>query len=350
MFLIKNKKQKVPKSIITEKAVIFETVKNTSIPHFINETGLIAARNKIALYSEVQGVLNIKSKDFKTGTFYKKGETILSINTGEDFAKLLSSKSSLNNMLLAILPNIKIEFSAEYKKWEDFLQTSQKTEEPLPQLPETKGTQEKNFMTATNFYVQYYNVKSIEARLAKYNIRAPFDGTVTEALVNQGSLLRPGQKLGEFINAHNFELEVAVKSQYIHLIKTGKSVTLNNLEHTKSWQGKIVRVNGKIDQTTQTIRVFIAVKASDLYEGMYVEANLTLPAEPLAIEVNRKLLVDKNKLFAVKDSILFLVEVTPVFFNEKTVVVKNLQDGTKIISESVPGAYEGMKVKIKKQK
>ena len=63
--------------------------------------------------------------------------------------------------------------------------------------------------------------------------------------------------------------------------------------------------------------------------------------------MNRKLLVEKNKLFYVKNSTLHLVEVTLVHFNEKTVIVKGLKEGTKLISKPILGAYEGMKVKIK---
>ena len=55
---------------------------------------------------------------------------------------------------------------------------------------------------------------------------------------------------------------------------------------------------------------------------------------------------ENNKIFAVTDSSLYIEQINPVFFNDKTVIVKGLKDGTKIISKPLPGAFEGMKVKI----
>jgi len=40
------------------------------------------------------------------------------------------------------------------------------------------------------------------------------------------------------------------------------------------------------------------------------------------------------------------VEVSPIFFNEKTVIVQGLENGQKLVSKAVPGAYAGMEVKI----
>ena len=36
----------------------------------------------------------------------------------------------------------------------------------------------------------------------------------------------------------------------------------------------------------------------------------------------------------------------PVYYTDKTAIVKGLQDGTEILSRPLPGAYEGMLVKV----
>jgi len=40
------------------------------------------------------------------------------------------------------------------------------------------------------------------------------------------------------------------------------------------------------------------------------------------------------------------VEVDPLHFNQKSVIVGGLKDGDTIISKIVPGAYDGMEVTI----
>jgi hypothetical protein len=48
----------------------------------------------------------------------------------------------------------------------------------------------------------------------------------------------------------------------------------------------------------------------------------------------------------VRDSILEVIDVKPVYFSEKQVVVKGVPEGTRIVSKPVPGAYAGMLVKV----
>ena len=42
----------------------------------------------------------------------------------------------------------------------------------------------------------------MEATLDKYTIKAPFNVVVTQSNINPGTLVRNGQKLGEFINTY----------------------------------------------------------------------------------------------------------------------------------------------------
>ena len=69
-----------------------------------------------------------------------------------------------------------------------------------------------------------------------------------------------------------------------------------------------------------------------------------------AIEISRSLLLDEEKIFVVKDSILDIIDVNAVYFSDAKVVLKNIPDGTIILSKPVPGAYAGMMVKTLKNK
>ena len=165
-------------------------------------------------------------------------------------------------------------------------------------------------------------------------------------MVNPGSLIRSGQKLGEFINPKVYEMEVAVNAKYIDLLQKGNSVKVTSRDTNQSWDGKIARVNGRVDQTSQTVKAYIQVAGKDLKEGIYLEAHLVAKAEENAFEMARKLLVNNESVYVFKDSIIDLVKVNPVYFTDKTVVIKGLEDGTPVLSRAVPGAYPGMKVSI----
>ena len=345
MTFIKNKKKKPSQAEKVNKTVFVQTVKNKTIPLIITTSGNLKAKNKINLFSEVQGVLKISSKDYKPGTNYRKGETILKINSDEYFTNLQSLKSNLYNALSAIMSDIRLDFPSEYEKWQTYLRGID-FDKPIAKIPATNSEKEKLFISGRKIYTNYFQVKNLEERLRKYTIRAPYNGILTEALVTPGSLVRQGQKLGEFIDPNVFELEVSINTEFSHLLQKGNSVELMNIEKSKKWQGKVVRVNSKVDQSSQTIKVYIQLRGKELREGMYLEASLVAKSETNAFEVARNLLVNNTNLYIVQDSVLDIVEINPVYFNSETVVVKGLTDGSKLLSKPVPGAYKGMKVEI----
>jgi len=130
------------------------------------------------------------------------------------------------------------------------------------------------------------------------------------------------------------------------LIKVGRSINLHNLEKTKNWKGKVTRVNGRVDQASQTIGVFIQVSGKDLKEGMYLEADLEAKEVADTYEIDRKLLLENQTVYVIENGELMNADVSPVFFKENSVVVKGLIDGTQILAKPIPGAYAGMKVKV----
>ncbi len=338
----KKGKRKAPKII---KTVFVETVQNKDVPIIITANGNLVAKNKIELFSEVQGILKPLSKDFKAGTTYRKGEVILKINSEEHYANLQAQKSNLFNSITSIMPDIRLDYPEEYDKWQKYL-VSFDFNKTTPTLPQTNSEKEKFFISGRNIYTTYYNVRNMEVRLNKYTIRAPYNGILTETFVNPGTLVRQGQKLGEFINPKVYEMEIAISATYRDLLQKGKKVELHNLENTQSWIGKVIRVNGKIDQASQTIKVFIQINSEDLKEGMYLEADLLAKSEKDAYEITRKVLVNNNSVYIVNDTVLKLVPVQPVYFKDQTVIIKGLADGSKTLSRIVPGAYDGMLVKI----
>jgi membrane fusion protein (multidrug efflux system) len=148
------------------------------------------------------------------------------------------------------------------------------------------------------------------------------------------------------VSIKDFELEVDVNQEYLDILKVGEPVLLTDLAGEREWEGKVRRINGRLNQATQSVKVFIGVSGEELIEGMYMEANIAARSEQNAIEIQRSLLQNENQLFAVEDGQLVIKEVLPVYYTDRTVVIKGLKDGTQILSRPVPGAYNGMLVKI----
>ncbi len=338
----KKKKRPTPSKVV--KTVFTDTVQNTTVQIVIPANGSLKAKRRIELYAEVQGIFKPSQKLFRPGQNYVKGERLISIDASEYYASVQASKSNLYNAIAAIMPDLRLDFPDIFQKWQNYL-SSFDLNKTTPKLPEMTSEKENYFITGRGIVSSYYNVKNLEQRLSKFTISVPFSGILTQALVTEGSLIRNGQKLGEFIDPSVYEMEVALGKAYASLLKVGESVVLKSIDNSENYLGKISRVNGSIDAATQTIAAYIEVIDKNLKEGLYLEANLNAKKETNAIEVNRSLVQEGNQIFVVRDSILDLIEVKPVYFSDTKVVLKNVPNGTVIVSKPIPGAYAGMLVK-----
>ncbi|MGL1888562.1 MAG: HlyD family efflux transporter periplasmic adaptor subunit [Reichenbachiella sp.] len=339
----KNNRPPVPETIAT---VYTETVKNISQPINIHESGRLMAKRRAAIFAEVQGIMEVSDKEFKSGVAYKKGQTMIKIRSNDSYANLLAQKSVLQNLVTSILPDMRLDYPEAYPKWNAYVSDFDINQVVAP-LPKVSSDKEKYFITGKNIYTTYYNTKNLEIVQSKFRIRAPFNGILTEATVNPGTVIRQGQKLGDYIDPSVYELEVAISQSMISSLTVGKSVIVKSPTNLDvKWSGKVARINGKIDATTQTVQVFIEVRGKELKEGLYLEAQIAGQEINGVYEVDRKLLIQGKSLFSVLDGKLELLPIDIVHKTKKTVVVAGLLDGTQLVSKIVPGGYQGMNVQI----
>ncbi|MEM6766387.1 MAG: HlyD family efflux transporter periplasmic adaptor subunit [Bacteroidota bacterium] len=325
------------------KMVKVRQVENQTIKTDISLTGRLVAKQMIEVFAEVSGLLMPDNNRFKEGNYYKKGQALIQIDDREHQMNLLAQKSSLMNQITLMLPDLKTDYPESFPNWEGYLKEMD-IKETLRELPEPVSDQERYFVSAKNIYNLYYTIQSLETRSDKYQIQAPFNGVVTEANIFEGTLVRSGQKLGEFINPYVYELEAAVDVNDISFFKIGDQVILTSNDMVGEWKGRVSRISDRIDPNTQTLRVFITTSGKQLKEGMYLNASVQGNIVKDALEISRALLINNDQVYVVQDSLLKLQQVEPVFMGAKSAIVKGLEGGTTLVDESVVGAYEGLKV------
>ncbi|MAJ37314.1 MAG: efflux transporter periplasmic adaptor subunit [Flavobacteriaceae bacterium] len=343
--IISAKKRERPAAQKVVKPVFVLEAKNTEVPIKVLANGRLTAKRRVQLFAEVQGILKPASKLYRPGQNYKKGDLLLSLDDTEFRASVQSAKSNFINVLTTSLADIEIDFPKYFQKWMDYLNAID-MDKPLPELPEFNSPQEAFFMNGRGIPNAYYNVLNLQTRLAKYKIRAPFTGSLASTSITEGSLVRVGQNLGSYIESGVYELEVAVPSGYSSILKLGRTVALELLEGSQTYQGRVTRINPAIDSNTQSISVFVEVESEDLREGQYLRAVLDAAPAENAIEIDRSLLVDQRQIYTVEDTLLKLTDVEVVHLTDQKAVVRGVEDGMLIIRKPVAGAFTDMLVKI----
>ena len=152
----------------------------------------------------------------------------MELDSREFYTSLLAQRSTLFNLITDMMPDLRFDYPESFGQWQSYLKNFD-LEKPLSPLPEPVSDKEKYFVNGKQIVSTYYSIKNLEERLSKYTLKAPFTGVLTESSVNPGTLVRSGQKLGEFVSANDFELEVNVNEQYLDVVSVGQSVELFDL-------------------------------------------------------------------------------------------------------------------------
>ncbi|WP_405208665.1 efflux RND transporter periplasmic adaptor subunit [Aquimarina sp. LLG6339-5] len=346
--LLNQENTKDTKDTIVKSPVIAIKVKPVrlcNIPYVIEATGTLQAKEKIEIYSEVQGVLQKTNTAFKIGNRFIRGKVLIAMDSQEHAAQIKAARSDLMNQIAAMLPDMEIDYPHIYKKWEIYLEDLN-VNSTTPELPELSSNKEKLFISGKNIYSTYYNIRNLEERLDKYDIKAPFNGIVTESNIRVGALIRSGQKIGEFVDDSKFELQLSIPASENQFLEKGTKVTLETIDNSQSFSGVVTRINGKINQDTQAVIVIVEVSDQRLKDGQYLTAQIHGGDVANVFTIDNALILENNMIYVVKENLLELKPIEIVNYQGDITVVSGLEEETLIANQSIANSYPGMPVEI----
>ena len=313
---------------VSKESVI--TVQNEFQFSVINTSGRMYAFNKVEVFAEVSGVLKESSKRFKAGRRYKKGDVMININSDVYLNSLLAKKSNLLAQLSLLLADAKADFPDSYQKWQLYLDNFD-LNKPMPPLPENLSNRETMYLASHNILSPFYEIKSMQANYEKYSIEAPFNGVVTQSNINPGTLVRNGQKLGEFINTYLYEMVVPVKAADLHKISIGKVVELNTVDNDKIYKGKIARVNFIVDQQTQSVQVYIQSTDKGILDGMFFNVAIKVQSDKKLARIPLQAIHNGSQVKIKTEENIEFVDVTIVEKTATNYLVEGLEEGSLVV-------------------
>ncbi len=203
------------------------------------------------------------------------------------------------------------------------------------------------------------NVRQLEQIIAFGKVTAPYDGTITQRLVDTGSLVNSGAGSN---TAALFEIEatnpirafISVPQAFAPSLNPGADAKVTVRQFPgRNFPGKVARTAGALDPATRTLRTEIDVPndKGELLAGMYGEVSIAVDVSHRVVQVpSSAILADaRGNHVAVVDpkGQVHLVAVQPGVDNGTTVdIVSGLNGGEQIIATPPADAADGLQVQV----
>jgi membrane fusion protein (multidrug efflux system) len=108
-------------------------------------------------------------------------------------------------------------------------------------------------------------------------VRAPFDGVVSERKVSSGDTAQTGKELVKVIDPRSMRFEGLVSADRMHEMKVGQRVSfrVNGYPHN-DFDGTIKRIDAAANATTRQVEVIVAFNGADMprVAGLYAEGRI----------------------------------------------------------------------------
>ncbi len=177
-------------------------------------------------------------------------------------------------------------------------------------------------------------------------ITAPFDGVVTEKLVEPGNMATPGAPLIRLEERGAFRLEVRVDAGRVASVAPGQSVdVMLDAAEPLALPGTVSEVSRAMDADARAYLVKIALPAdARLRSGMFGRAYFAGPASPTLV-VPASAVVRRGQVtslyVAEGDTARLRMVVLGRTFRDGVEVVSGLSDGERIVTNPPPALTDG---------
>ncbi len=304
--------------------VRIQIIRHEKIGERVQAVGSILANEEIEVRSEIAG--KVETIYFKEGGRVRKGDQLLKINDDELQARLLSSRSRL--------------------------QQAEQQYERQQQLLAKNLVSQQEFDAATNdLNVVRGEAQLIEAQTAKTTLRAPFDGSVGLRFVSEGSYVSPNTLITSLQDIGIVKIDFSFPEKYAGEIKKGDKIAFTVQGRQRTYAGTVYAVAPRIEAATRTVRVRAVSQNTDgtLIPGGFASVEVQLSEkEGLAVPSFAVIPeLKRHKVFVFKNGAAEerVVEIG-TRLDDRVEIAEGLQAGDTLIVSGILQLRSGMPVVI----
>ena len=194
-----------------------------------------------------------------------------------------------------------------------------------------------------------------QINLERTQVRAPFDGVVSDLEISQGDRVRADDTLMRLQNPASIEVRMQIPARYAESVTQGLAadqVMCALVEiGEQSTRGELVRISGQTRETSGGVDSFVRFQTPPrgLRLGSTVRVLLELPPEDNVIALPAEAFYGRNQLFKLVDNRMQMLEVERVgervqLNGGSEVLIRSnvLNDGDQIIVTKLSNAADGL--------
>lgn len=320
-------------------------VKQDTLHYELTLPGELKPYDEVTLYAKIEGFV----KDLKVdrGDQVKKGDLLLSIEAPEIQQKLLAVQAKKREI------TEKLSFSAQnYKR----MQEAAKVDGAISPI-ELEQARSRFLGDSASLNAVKAEVTAA-AQLSGYReIRAPFDGVITNRMVSPGALVGSGKEpLLELSRADKLRLVVAVPAKHANALplSTKASFTVNSAPG-KEFPVSLSRSSRALDPELRSLMVEFDYdnSANNLNAGSYAQVHLTLERNEPSLKIPYSSIINtKTNIFVAKvnsGTIQLVPVVTGISQGNSVEIFGNIHKGDQVIVKGNSTFKNGMKIDAKNE-
>jgi membrane fusion protein (multidrug efflux system) len=119
---------------------------------------------------------------------------------------------------------------------------------------------------------------NVAKQIDKASVQSPFAGVVSQRQVNAGDVVTPGTALFTVVDPGSMQLEASVPAEALSQVRVGMPVDFKvNGYPTRSFSGRITRVNPTADPTTRQVKIIASIPnaGNTLVGGLFAEGRVS---------------------------------------------------------------------------
>lgn len=337
------------KPLVETMSVRFQTVE-VEVP----SQGIVQARKRTMLASELSGKVDWISDKFVVGGTFAKDEVILRINKATYDAALAEARASLVEAEVN-LTNEEARAEQARRDWERM----GRGKPSALTLREPQIRSARSRITAAEAAVL-----KAERDLERTVITSPFDATVVAKSTEVGNYLAPGSMIGEFFQTSPLEIRLSLPIDELRFLNRAPEgewigdITLSTTVGSElvQWSARIDRTEGQVDQRSRSIylvsEIDPAAKGSKilaLQPGLYLDAAIRGRSFDRVVKVPANAFLDLNRVVLVDEEGKLEFRSVTVLRRDKgfVYVSEGLNEDEQLCLTELATMIEGTKVDVR---